>query len=336
MPYTDALEQFQAGVEATKGLTSQAATRKLVLDKLEIDPTAFAQVYRPRLAKGIALRNRGNELVTQRGVRWTARGPFFYEQFQFWLGLLLHTAPAPSGANPYTWPYARTIGAVPNPASAVFERSLIGDEAAVDLEAHYCIADELTLRSAGQDGRVDMIVTGFGRAPQASTFTPALSLPTAEIGPAALSKVYLDGAWANLGTTQLATQVLDWEIKIRSGFFPRFTREGLVDLDFSRHGFNAEDVSVEASLNLALANGVYTAELAAARAQTLRALRIQIDGTGSRRLRLDTLVKHGNGDLPLLGEDSGEKVVNASFVESTDGTNSIAAELVNATNSVLG
>jgi hypothetical protein len=153
-------------------------------------------------------------------------------------------------------------------------------------------------------------------------------LPTPEFAPLGVGKLWIDSTWGTLGTTVVATQILNGSIEINTGAFPIWTLDQRSDLDFSTIGYNAEQAAVNVQLT-ALVGAQFALEKTAAEAGTLRALRLQLDGTSSRKLLLDLLAKHEMASIFEFGEQDGQHVVEMNLQESTDGTNLLVAALTN-------
>lgn len=326
MPYPAALELPQWAREAVKG-TDLAATSKMQIENFSAKPEDGRAV--PKMLKGLMVRNRGNETVVKRWSSWTASGPVTYEQLQNWLSMMVKGAVVGVGTAPTVWTFARTLTADPGLDSFTLERRETDGSTPVDHAWHYCMGQKLVI--SGADGELLMMeAEGFGRVVKVETITPALTGPTLELPPAVLVKVYIDSTWANLGTTLVSTQVLDFSVEFNTGAMPKWTMDARSDMDFTTHVYNADNISVAATLTLLL-GAQFTTEKAAAEAQTLRAIRIQVDGTSGRQLQIDFLAKYAAPGLFEFGDDGdGQKTVTLTLEDANDGTNVIQYKLSNA------
>jgi len=324
MPYPAGLELVQWARESTPG-TDLATTSKILATSFNAVP--MDEVHRPAILRGLMQRNRGMEQVIKRWSEITIEGPLSFEQAQNLCVAALGNDAAPTGTNPYTWECLRDPTAQPSLATFTIERRVTDGTTPIGQAWHYCVLRELTLRFA--DGEpVSYSATFFGRRVQTETLTASQAHPTPEWMPIGFGKLWIDTAWANLGTTVVATQVLSGEITIRTGAVPIWTLDQRSDLDYGAVGYNAAESSLEARLTLLL-GGQYSTEKTAAEAQTLRALRFQFDGSSSHQFLLDLLMKHQLGSLFEFGEQDGQHIVEMNLVESSDGTNLAKATVIN-------
>lgn len=324
MPYPEGLTAFQWAREATLG-TDLATTSKMHAESLKL--TSMDEYARPPIVRGLMQRNRGFETPVKRWTEWAAEGPLSFEQAQNWFSGAIVSVAAPTGVGPYTWAHVRNPAAAPTLAGFTIERRETDGATPIDHAIHYAMVRKLTL--SGADGElVRFAAEGFGRRVQTETLTAAITLPTPEYEPMALSKVFIDSTWANLGVTQVASQILGWSVEIISGAAPIWTVDARSDLDYTLHVINSREVAINARLVLLL-GAQFSTEKTAAEAGTLRAVRLQFSGTGSRDLQLDFLAKHDRASLLELGEQDGQRIVEMSLQESTDGTNLLRATLIN-------
>lgn len=324
------LGQFQIGWEgdATPG-TAVAAAEVLAIEDLQV--TAEDPVERPRIAQGLALASPGQEYIPYRGTQLVVPAtPAFFEQFQFWMNMGIVETGSPSGGpTDYTWAATRDPTAVPDPLTATIERRKTDGAAPYDEEWAYVFAERLRL-SAAMDSAIMLEADLRARRRQSSTLTAAQSLPTGlEAMVGVLSTVYLDDSWANLGNTQLSNKIIGWSWEFRTGLMPYRSADGRTDRDFTGHWLNPPNAQLLIELTCLVDATTQAAQLAIAEAATLRALRLNVAGSANRALTLDQLVKYEQGSLQTIGEQDGQDIVTLRFREATDGTNLLAASLVN-------
>lgn len=325
MPYPVALGDVQWAREAVHG-TDLPATSKMLAEEFSFGSDSV--IERPATARGLLLRNRGHEQAVKYGTTWSANGPLSYEQAQHWLCMAVENVAAPTGPGPYVWDHIRPITDFPNLASFTIEKRDTDGTTPIVQVAHYAMLSSLTL-SGEPNALTRFEAEGFARKlTTAEAFTAALTTPTPEFGPFALSKVYIDDTWATLGATQVASQVIGWNTEILTGAMPRFTADGRTELDFNTHEINAEEVGINATINCLL-GPQWAAESAAAAAGTLRAVRIQIEGSSDREIIIDFLAKYELPEIPYDGEDEGQRTASLVMLDSTDQTNFLRIQVTN-------
>jgi hypothetical protein len=323
--YPDGLTVAQWCREGTPGVDA-ATTSKIIATEFNAVP--MDEVYRPALIQGLLLENPGNEQVIKRWSEITISGPLSYEQAQNLFAGVLGNDAAPTGSgDPYTWELTRDPAGVPSVATYTIERRITDGSTPIQQAWHYCCIRELTITFA--DGEpVTYSATLFGRRVQTETLTASQSLPTPEWMPLGVGKMWIDTTWAGLGTTVVATQVTAGSVTFRTGLQPAWTLDQRADLDYS--AVSNGRLGIEASIT-AKVGAQYATEKTAAEAQTLRAVRLQFDGSTSRQLLLDILVKHAGGSIFDFGiDDQGDHNVTMPFVGSTDKTNVAQATVINA------
>lgn len=328
MPIATAQGQtIQWGVESTKG-TAVAATSKVAIETFDFEP--IDAIHRPALLRGIAMKTGGGEFPLFRGAEWTANGYVEYAQLQNWLSMTVQGGVVGIGTSPTVWTFTRNAATAPALKSWTLERRLSDGTNFLDTEWAYSMGSSIKI-SAAVDEPVRLEVTGFSRRIQSSTLTPALALPTLEEPPHALSKVWIDSTFATIGTTQITGQVLDWSVNFTTGAMGIRTADGRTDMDLGQDIINSNEVGLEAEITMLVKadSGQYAAERTAAAAQTLRAVRIQTDGTSSKQLQIDFLGKHVMGDIYNVQERDGALMFTMRLQESTDGTNFCVYKLSN-------
>lgn len=325
------LSLFQWGKETVRG-TLVAATSKMAVENLELTPVD--EMSRPALAKGILLPHSGDELPIQRGVQFSVpETPLVYGEHHKWLGMAINGGVSAVGAaDPYTWTFARPITADPVPDTYTIERRLTDGTNHVDLEFGYAFLTQL--RWIFEDAMpARFAAEGVGRRIQSSTLTAALAMPTIQIPAAKLLKVWMDSAWANLGTSQITGEVRRVEVTFNTGLVPIQYLDGRTDLDFTSYRLNPDEVGLEVEITVHLTKAQFDAQKAAAEAGTLRAVRVKVEGPAAdRSLQLDMLLKHESASFLAVEDDDGQVQGTFRMVTATDQTNFFTAVLVNGTN----
>jgi hypothetical protein len=322
------LTVYQGGPETTPG-TAVAATRKFALESLDI--TATDSVYRPQITNGILLDNPGGETINSRGATWVARGPVVYNELHRWASMVVGTLVTTGGASPYTHTFTKLATANPTLKSWTLERRISDGSTHLDTEWPYSLGSSLTL-TAELDAPIMMEVNGFSRAAASSTLTAALTQVTVGIPPAVTSKVYIDPAYASLGSTQISGQVLRWDVTFRSGNVAINTMDGRTTLDMGTHAVNGREAGLDMNIRMMVKadSGQYAAERTAAQAQSLRAVRLEVIGSATAEVEIDALVKHVSGDVTMVSEENGYVVFDMALVSATDLTNAYVMKVINA------
>lgn len=326
MPYPFDLESVQWAREATPG-TDLATTSKMIVENFQLTPGS-PEAYRPKLARGLMLANRGGESVIQRSSLWSAEGPLSFEQAQnLFSGVILNDA-APTSGPPKVWNHVRSPAAMPSLATYTFERSITDGSTPIGQAVHYAMMSDLELTFARNEvWRYK--ANGFARRIQTETLTAAIALPTYETCLVPGTKVFIDTSWAGLGGTQITGQVLSGSVKFGSGAAPFWTTEGRSDLDWLQPVYSSERTTCECSLTL-LVGAQYATEKTAAEAQSLRAVRLQIDGASANaQIQIDMLLKYKVPELFAFELDDEQFIVTLDMVGSTDGTNAWQATVTN-------
>ena len=331
------LRLFQWGIEvaSTHG-TAVPATSKMAVTDIEFEETGL--LYRPKLAKGLITRNPGNETVISHGTKFTIPPtPVIYDQHHNFCAMGVVGAIAASGApSVYTWTYTRNILADPAIDSRTIERRLSDGTNFLDTEWAYAFLSEMVWEYE-PDSPIMFSAEGFARAIGASTLTAGQAFPTIEIPSAALATLAIDTAWGGLGGTPIVAQILGARLAFHTGYKPKMSLDGRAGLDFTTHLLDAADVGVDLTVRMLIEadSGQYATERTAAAAGTIRAVRLNVTGTGSRSLKLDALVKHELPQIQKIGSEDEQDIVELHFVDATDATNLFAVTVINATNAVV-
>jgi len=316
-----------AGGSGTRG-TLVAATSKMAIEGIiDFEPTD--SVYRPNMARGLALANRGNEQVIARGTKWTlADMAANFEQFHMWMTMLTSNYVLNTGA-PNVWTFTWAPTNDPSPYSWTVQRRISDGTNVDDNRFGYFMMEQFSIKTA-QDKPVMFGAKGFARRIQTGTITGSLSMPNPNIPASAQVTVSFDSTWANLGVTPINAQIYASDITITTGLMPLVTSPGRSDLDFGTHMLNTEKGGISAKFTMLVSPGAqYDTEKTAAEAQTLRAVRVKIAGPTTQEIDIDMMLKHNQGSLFKLGEYNGADIVTLDLVGSTDLTNFLAITVKN-------
>ncbi|MCI0439802.1 MAG: hypothetical protein L0177_11830 [Chloroflexi bacterium] len=320
-----AFRKIQAGKEASRG-TAVPATKKLV-GTLTMTPQI--ERHRPVEERGSLAEFRRSVDVSQRtSLRY--EGDATFEQIVDFLlmGVKSVTSTTPSGAtNARRWTFTPNLTASNGQASYTLE---YGDEQQA-WESSFVMVSNLEL-SFAMNEVVALQAELFGRFASKVSFTPSLSDPAVNEVVANKAKVWIDGAWANLGTTQKSALVTGGTIRLATGLAPVWKADG--SLDFATVSEQRRHLEVELEMTM---GSDFMTEYDAYVARTPRALRLQFDGptietTFDRYLRID-LTGQYISEPELFGDIEGENLVRLTLASHEDSSsNEFSIEAQNNVN----
>jgi len=122
----------------------------------------------------------------------------------------------------HTWAFTPSMTASNTPDSITLE---MGDDTQayeVEFVMFKSIKVSGEIAQDGGESPVSIEVEYFGRQVTATTFTGSLSLPAMTTMNAKLARLYKDAAWANKGTTEIASTLRAFEFEIMTGLHPKF------------------------------------------------------------------------------------------------------------------
>ena len=183
------------------------------------------------------------------------------------------------------------------------------------------------LRLGGTDGGL-VTVGGNGvarKTDRSGSQTGSQSIPsTLEHIPFALSKLYVDAAFNDVGTTAVTTKVLNASVAIPTGFLPKHTLDGRSNLDFATHRFNPRAFTPTMDLTVMLDHSTtaFPLDQAYTDALTLTGnwFRLEFNSGQTHNMHVDFF---GKALRPAInhGSDDGQDVVQFTLALSDDGTN---------------
>jgi hypothetical protein len=229
----------------------------------------------------------------------------------------------------YKWTFTPSLTAANNPESATIE---MGDDVG-QFRVEYSMFDKISLSGSidqdGGDAAVSVDASFFGRQLSTSAKTAAIALPTGEFMNAKLARLYLNNAWASVGSTELSNLLRSFQIEILTGVHPDST--GSANKYFNAH--KEGEISAMASFTIeggATANSI----LGYQQAGTFYVARLEIIGS-----QIGTGVNHkltfdigGTIDPvdPIDSEDRGDNLatftINADY--NATGAKAIQVELI--------
>lgn len=307
-----AFRRIQIGKESTRG-TLVAADRKL-LGALTMTPDV---TYHRPIEERNSLAEFRRAIATSQITRLRFDGGASYDQIINFLAMAAKGSVSgvqQGGTSAYLWTYTPSLTAKAVQDSFTFE---YGDDTQ-EFECGFVLVENLELSIAlGEvvNLRTDMFATLAAK----SSFTGGLSDPTnfEEIVSDNL-KVYIDGTYANLGTTQKTALVAGGRVRFATGLVPVKYADG--GLDFSGVSENKRHLEIELDLIVG-SDGIteYDAYIAA----TDRAIRLEWEGSqidAAPHLYTLTIDAIGKYTSPpeLFGDRDGENMMRLSFSSHED------------------
>lgn len=184
----------------------------------------------------------------------------------------------------------------------------------------------------GQDASpVNIEADFFGRQLTPTSFTGAISLPTAEPMNAKLSRFYLDTAWSGVGGTEKTNILRGFDIEIITGLHPKFS--GSANRYFD--AFGEGPISVTANFTFE-GNSDADAIFDAQQAKTFQVVRLAVlgsqIGTGvTHSLKID-IGGEWESVSPLSSEDRGDNLHSGVLIGRYDSTGAKMLQVATVTN----
>lgn len=193
-----------------------------------------------------------------------------YEQILYVLdaGITAASASADGTGSGHIWVYPFPTTAAGTPRTYTFEG---GDNAAAELMT-YAFVEEFTISGAG--GEPLMISSNWrGRTVSTGAYTTAVSIPSVTDMLFGNCKLYIDSTTGTIGTTQVTSQFLGFNLNMVTGFIPVWTGDGNTYFTFMK--MSRPETICEITLEHDTAA---IAEKAIWRAGTSRQIRIKCEG----------------------------------------------------------
>lgn len=227
----------------------------------------------------------------------------------------LPSTPVTAGQGDYLWDFSHSLTAANNPDAFTIE---YGDDTQA-YEIEYCMARRYKIDlKVGEDASVSVETEIFGRQITATTFTAALTNPTVTDMIANLSRIWIDPAWASLGTTEKTALMRECSIEILTGLHPKFFAAN--SKTFQTHGENFLDCRATFTFE---GGSDADAQFDLFQAGTARAIRVgcygpQI-GTGTPHALVVDMFGTWEEIIPLASNKDGNNLHTAIFQTHGDG-----------------
>lgn len=328
-----AFSKFQYGKESTRGTAVAAA--KMLLAQIKGVPVD----RKPKFiedALGVRARS-ARSAIYQYLVEDTLTVPDLYTQclplfFSCGLKGSVTASEVTASQQDYKWTFLPSMTADNSPDTVTLE---MGDDTQA-FEIEYTMFRRLKFSGEiPQDAGAAPIVLEadyFGRQVTPTTFTGALSIPTATTLSAKAARLYKDSAWANRGTTELTNILRGFEFELLTGTHPKHM--GSSAKYFNSHG----ESYIDAMLTLTL-EGISAADTLFDdfQAGTAYAFGLEIDGPqiGTGTNHNLSLYVYGKPELvrPLDAESQGNNLHQVLIHGMYDTTGAQIVEALVTTNS---
>jgi hypothetical protein len=313
-----ALEKTLIGVEASAGSSTDVVTTHWrgtgkIKDRREL-------VFPPERVGKIGGTTRS--YIPRTGGEVTLEGDATFEQLAYVLNAgIYNTTPTTDSGSGYVWSWK--VQAASSDPLATTDLATLREESGDNNEvetATFSFVREFTLEGKQGEGMV-LAATLESRAPSTSAaFTAVgdtdLQNPCETI---LVSKVamYIDDSTGTMGSTQKSETILDFSYKHTTGWVALPARDGR--LDFSNIKHIDDEIMLEVTFEH---NTIASAEKAAWRAETERAIRLQFSGTtltssgtySTKIFRMDLIGKWQAFGADGLEEEDGDNVYKGVFV----------------------
>lgn len=287
------LTKVQYGLESPHGTPVAADTMLLCKATL---PEADREIHIPQVQMGTRTPGLISAAMVSKiladGIGLEDADGAYFQLFPILFSMAIKNI-TPAEQNPSEGDYLWDAPAPQTAAESVDSVTLeVGDDTQA-YEIAYCLARSLRISGNCETGECHVAADLFGDKVTQTTITGAIAVPSSvELVNSKLAKIYIDGTWANLGTTELANALVDYDVNLNFGVHPKF--HGSASRLFAQHGQSA--ITGEASFTFERISGVATEELnyrpASGYAQTMRCVRLEILGT-----------QIGTGDVQTLTID---------------------------------
>jgi hypothetical protein len=218
-----AFTKVQYGLEAVNGTAVAADT--ILLCTFDV-PANDREVHIPQADVGLRTAMLDEYAIVRRahaagGTLADADGAYF-QAFPLLLSACLNgnvtAVEQNTGEGDYLWTFTAPTTGAEDLDTFTIEKFDDSDCA----EIAYCLIPELTISGDCISGEVHFSATVDGDEVIHTTGTGALSLPTAELMTARLSRFYADTTWAGLGGSEIANSLINWEVTISGGAHHKF------------------------------------------------------------------------------------------------------------------
>lgn len=318
------LRKIQLGKETTAGTAVMATT---IWRGVASMPEDQRQVVFPTEDVGFLSGTDRSYIPVYDAVLAMADTEATFEQLPYILeaGIMsVVTGTANTGGSGYTYTYNFPTTAQRTQKTFTIEAG--DDNAAEEMEHSY--VEDFAISGAPKSA-IMVSANWRGRQLSVSSFTTTATLPTVEEILFNASKLYIDTAGANWGTTQKSQTMLGFNLNVRTGFIPKYTGDG--NLYFSYTVQTEPEITLDVTFEH---DGTATTEKAAYRAQTVRKIRVLAEGstfttagTYAKKTMIIDLVGKWQS-FAAIDEIDGNDVVTGTFAGKYNATAASAGRVI--------
>ena len=336
-----AATRIQIGKETTRG-TAVAATRKLLTKEATYRVMETLEEFEGQI-HGTLARTAVAPVVVRNGTEFEFTTDLDFEQILMFLlsgvkGAVTPTTPGSGEGRLWTFTPSVTADPLPETYTLEFaERDMDASPNELGLEAPYAFTTALEI-TGGLDQLPQINASMVARKTSLAASTASLALPTLTVASNLRWGVYIDSAWANLGTTQITGQIYGFTWKLSEFLRPDYFLDNRSDLDFSQYEFKPRTVDLTMDVVLGAASGdLVPTEDALKTAGTVRFVRLDLTGaafdapdTGLNRfIRLDGAYTHAADSMQDRGQDrDGNTITRLHLLSTYDATQAQDVEIV--------
>jgi len=308
--------KLQRGIESTRG-TAVAATA-MIPGSIKLPSDRVIQFPEDNLGLRVKSRRAVPHQIHVASLPISLIHPTFQEMA--WLlscGLKGSVTPVEqtTDQDDYLWDFTPSLTSVNEPKAATLECG--NDTQAYELE-YFMIKKYTFGGNIGADEPVKVDVEGFAKQITDTTFTASLDLIDGDAMSANMTRIYIDPAWASIGSTAKTDLLKKWQLDLISGVYAKFDAAGQKTMT----GYGESYLSALLTMTLegsSVADGLWDDY----RDMTPMAIRVMVDGpqikAGDNNSLIFDIYGRFKDSLPMDAEENGSDLHTAIFENQADG-----------------
>lgn len=272
----------------------------------------------PAIANGRLIKNKAPGTVGMQETKVTLKADLTFEQLLHVLHMSLAGGITPTGTTAKTWAFAPTFLADPAVNSFSLQYRKTDGVTNWDEGVGFLMANFFEIQGAfGADAQIT--VDCFGRAVDTSVaLTAAVAVPSVNFVPTSLFKLYIDDAFAGLGSTLISDALTGFKFRFDSMMQPKQYIQGRKD--FSSASLKAANWELDPDFEW---NAQIENEQAKARADALRFVRLEaigplISGTDFYKITIDMVCQWDQGSFDVNGDNKGNDKTTPKLIQAYD------------------